>query len=105
VPGSGAQAIESQQRLIAAATEVIATVREAIARFEPALATAGEMDLAVPFLWASLNGLAEHFCGPRHLMHPYSRAELTRFAARALVAGLRGLSPLAAAASDRETGQ
>jgi AcrR family transcriptional regulator len=103
--GSGAQAIESQHRLIAAATGVIAAVREAIARLEPGLATAAEMDLAVPFLWASLNGLAEHFCGSRHLMHPYSRAELTSFAARALLAGLRGIPPLAAAASDREAGQ
>jgi AcrR family transcriptional regulator len=105
VPGGGTQAIESQQRLIAAATEVIAVVREAIVRFEPGLTPAGEMDLAVPFMWASLNGLAEHFCGPRHLMHPYSRAELTSFAAHALVTGLRGLFPLAAAASNREAGQ
>jgi AcrR family transcriptional regulator len=105
VLGSGTQAIESQQRLIVAATEVIAAVREAIARFDPGFATTGEMDLAVPFVWAALNGLAEHFCGPRHLLHPYSRAELTSFAARALMAGLRGIPPPAAAASDSEPRQ
>lgn len=105
VSADNARAIESQQRLIAAATRVIAAVREALARFEPSLIELAEMDLAVPFVWASLNGLAEHFCGPRHLLHPYSRAELTSFAARALMAGLRGALGLAPAARHGEARQ
>ena len=103
--GDSAQAIESQQRLIAAATGVIAAVREALARFEPGLAQVAEMDVAVPFVWASLNGLAEHFCGPRHLVHPYSRAELTSFAARALMAGLREALGSPTAANDWQAKQ
>jgi AcrR family transcriptional regulator len=77
------------QRLLAAAGAAISTVRDALERFDPGLATAPDMDIAVPFLWASLNGLAEHFSGARQALHPYSRGQLTDFAARALIAGLR----------------
>jgi AcrR family transcriptional regulator len=104
-PADNPQTIESQQRLIAAATGVIAAVREALVRFEPEFTTAAGMDLAVPFIWASLNGLAEHFCGPRHLLHPYSRAELTGFAAHALMTGLRGALGLTTTAGVRESRQ
>ena len=87
--GDGVLPADAGQRLVAAAVSVIASVREALERFEPGLPEAAELGLAVPFVWSSLNGLAEHFRGPRHGLHPYSRDELTRFAARALVGGVR----------------
>ncbi len=77
-------------RLLAAGVAVIASVREALERFDPELGRAPKMELAVPFLWASLNGLAEHLSGVRHDIHPYSREQLTAFSARALIAGVRG---------------
>ena len=80
---------DAAERVVAAGVAVISTVREALERFDPGFASAPEMDLAVPVLWASLNGLAEHFSGARHALHPYPRAELTAFAARALIAGVR----------------
>lgn len=81
---------EAAERVVAAGVAVISTVREAFERFDPDLARAPEMGLAVPVLWASLNGLAEHFAGARQALHPYSRAELTTFAARVLLTGVRG---------------
>ena len=80
---------DAGQRLVGAAVSVIAEVREALGRFEPGLPEAAELGLAVPFVWSAVNGLAEHFRGPRHGLHPHSRDELTHFAARALVSGVR----------------
>lgn len=87
--GDGVLPPDVGQRLVAAAVAVMACVRDALVRLEPGLHDAAEMSLAVPFVWSSLNGLAEHFRGPRHGLHPYSRDELTRFTARALVGGVR----------------
>jgi AcrR family transcriptional regulator len=80
---------EAAERVVGAGLAVISTVREALERFDPDFANAPQMELAVPLLWASLNGLAEHFSGQRQALHPYSRAELSTFTARVLLAGLR----------------
>lgn len=80
---------EAAERVVAAGLAVISTVRGALERFDPDLASAPQMDLAVPLVWASLNGLAEHFSGARQALHPHSRAELTTFAAQVLLAGIR----------------
>ena len=82
---------EAAERVVAAGLAVISTVRGALERFDPDLATAPQMGLAIPLLWASLNGLAEHFSGARQALHPHSRAELTAFAAHVLLAGIRAM--------------
>lgn len=78
-------------RLVAAAGALIDHIREAFERTDPGIAAADERwaTLAVPFVWASLGGLADHFSGPRQLLHPHTRDELMRFSARAIVAGVR----------------
>jgi AcrR family transcriptional regulator len=89
------------QRLVAAAVSVITSVRDELGRFEPGLPEAPGLGLAVPFVWSAVNGLAEHFRGPRHGLHPYSRDELARFAARALVDGVRAALGLTDATTTR----
>jgi AcrR family transcriptional regulator len=73
--------------LIASAAATLKTVAEAIDRFTP---PGADRRLAVPLLWATLQGLCAQFTGARHQMHPYRWEELTRFAARTLVRGLGG---------------
>src|SRR4051794_30372288 len=70
--------------LVAAARAVLATVMRAAARVIGELGLElGQLrdgQLAVPYVWATLSGLADHFTGGRHLVHDHSRAELVRFA-------------------------
>jgi AcrR family transcriptional regulator len=83
---------EVAQPVIAAATRVMTTVGAAIERLSArhglTLADPAQRALAVPFLWATLNGLADHFTGERHSLHAERWDEVVRFAARTLVAGL-----------------
>ena len=44
--------------------------------------------LTLPMLWATLNGLADHFTGSRQLLHPYRWDELVAFTARTLAHGM-----------------
>lgn len=82
---------EAVNRLIAAARDVFDAALQEADRVEPAMvaAPAQRRELVVQLLWTSLNGLAEHFAGPRQILHAASRADLTQFAARVLVAGVR----------------
>jgi AcrR family transcriptional regulator len=83
--------------LVGAARKVLETVMTAAARVAADLgldlATLRDGPLAVPWVWATLSGLADQFTGTRHLMHGRSRDELVRFAARMIVAGLTSLAP------------
>jgi AcrR family transcriptional regulator len=83
------------QPLVQAAAAVMATLQTAFARFAARGGLrlgADDAGLVLPLLWASLHGLADHFTGARHHMHPYTWHELTGFAARTLVAGLSHLA-------------
>jgi AcrR family transcriptional regulator len=88
---------EIARPLVEAAERVMATIQDALARFAAdrgiALSEAGNSRLAMPFLWTTLTGLADHFTGMRHALHPYTWEELTAFAARTLVAGLTATEP------------
>jgi AcrR family transcriptional regulator len=81
--------------LMHAASQVIATVQAALERCAAArglrLSEIPDGALALPFLWATLTGMADHFTSQRHRLHGHSWDELVRFAARMLVAGLGGL--------------
>jgi AcrR family transcriptional regulator len=70
--------------VVDAAMRVITTLQSAIERIDGPVP-----DLALPLLWASITGLAEHFDGARRTLHRNTWDELVRFAARTLVAGLR----------------
>jgi AcrR family transcriptional regulator len=82
--------------LMQAAGNVIATVHAALARSAAAggleLGQIPDGALALPVLWATLTGLADHFESQRHRVHRHGWDELVRFAARMLIAGLTGLA-------------
>jgi AcrR family transcriptional regulator len=80
---------ELAQPMIAAAGRIMALVGGAIDRLGGRAAWRDERALALPFLWATLNGLAEHFTGQRHRLHGATWPELAGFAARTLIAGLQ----------------
>lgn len=86
--------------LVQVATETMATIEAALARVSAAAGIEPGPDaaLALPFLWATLNGLADHFTGVRHQLHPYNWDQMVAFAARTLVAGLTARSGLIAKA-------
>ena len=71
------------------ATRIMALVGGALARLGVPLENGA---LAIPFLWATLNGLADHFTGQRHRLQGSSWPELSRFAARTILAGLNAHS-------------
>jgi AcrR family transcriptional regulator len=81
--------------LVQAASRVIATVHAALERCAAArglaLSAIPDGALALPILWATLTGMADHFESQRHRVHGHGWDELVRFAARLLVAGLAGL--------------
>ena len=82
-----AVAPDDAQPLVDAAVKVFETVQAAIDRF------GGERSpqaakLTLPFLWATLTGLADHFTGRRHNLYPYTWDEMVDFAAGVLVAGM-----------------
>jgi len=89
---SGAPPEQVAQPLIQATAAVMATIQTAFVRLTADgrlhLAAPADAGLILPLLWATLQGLADHFTGARHQMHPYTWHELTAFAARTLVAGL-----------------
>nr|WP_272918054.1 TetR/AcrR family transcriptional regulator [Actinomadura rayongensis] len=72
--------------LAEAALRIMDTLVAAFARIDPALA-GGET--AVTFLWANLNGLADHFTSSRSRLHAVGWHDTIRFAARTIAAGLR----------------
>jgi AcrR family transcriptional regulator len=75
------------QALVGAAVKVLDTVQAAIGRFTGER-TAQEAKLTLPFLWATLTGLADHFTGRRHNLYAYTWDEMVDFAAGVLVAGM-----------------
>jgi AcrR family transcriptional regulator len=83
--------------LVQSATNVMATVLGAVDRCARAsgveLGRVRDGELLVPYFWATLNGLADHFTSKRHLLHRHSWDELVRFSARMLVAALSSLKP------------
>jgi AcrR family transcriptional regulator len=83
--------VEAANRLVGAAFGVFAAVYAQIDRLDPRFARAPQRvrELSMQTLWASVNGLAEHFAGPRKVLHAGSRAEVVEFAARTLVVGVR----------------
>lgn len=78
---------QAAQPLVDAAVKVLDTVQGAIVRFT---GDGGDeaAKLTLPFLWATLTGLADHFTGERHQLYAYTWDELVDFAARVLVAGM-----------------
>jgi AcrR family transcriptional regulator len=82
---------QATSRLVGAAFGVFAAVYTEIDRIDPAFAAAAPRlrELSLQTLWASVSGLAEHFAGPRKMLHEASRTEVVEFAARMLVAGVR----------------
>jgi AcrR family transcriptional regulator len=87
---AGRQPVELAQPMMQAAGKIMAAVGDALARLGGGARLGGlaERELALPFLWATLNGLADHFTGQRHRMHGIGWSELAGFAARTLVHGL-----------------
>jgi AcrR family transcriptional regulator len=78
---------DAAEPLVDAAMKVLGTVQAAIDRF--AVGGSDEASrLALPFLWATLTGLADHFTGERHQLYDYTWDEMADFAARVLVAGM-----------------
>ena len=92
---AGATDPEIAAPLARSAMAVLATVQAAIDRLAAVrgapLVDPAERHLALPLLWATLQGLCDQFTGARHRLHPYTWDELTRHAARTLV---RGLAPV-----------
>jgi AcrR family transcriptional regulator len=80
----------SRRPLVEATLRLLAAVEPMLERFAPVR----DRRLAVPLLWATLNGLCEQFAGARHKVHPYGWEELVRFASRTLVRGLTRKEPL-----------
>lgn len=71
--------------LVVSTVAVMATVSAAVDRFAgPGV----DRRLAVPLLWATVQGLCAQFGGARHRLHLYRWDDLTRFAARTLARGL-----------------
>jgi AcrR family transcriptional regulator len=85
LPGGSAGA------LVEVGLATIGDLRAALERLEPALAASPDIELIVPFLWSSMNGLAAHFTSTRRLVHPYSQEQLIAVGARIIVAGIRDL--------------
>jgi AcrR family transcriptional regulator len=76
---------ELARPMITVATRTMAVVAAALERL--GMHVNGDARV-VPFLWATLNGLADHFTGQRHRLHRLEWADVAGFAARTLVAGL-----------------
>jgi AcrR family transcriptional regulator len=72
------------------AAQILSTVAAALDRLG-ALEAFDEDDRAyvMPFLWMTLTGMANHFTGSRHLLHPYSFDDMSEFAADLMTAALR----------------
>jgi AcrR family transcriptional regulator len=86
--------------LAQAALATLAAVQGAIDRIHaaPVGAVADGRRLAVPLLWATLQGLCDHFIGARHRLHGLGWDEMTRYAAQTLARGLgAGAAPRSAA--------
>jgi len=79
--------VDAAQPLVDAAAKVLDTVQAALDRFTGERSDEGAR-LGLPFLWATLTGLADHFTGERHRLYAYSWDEMADFAARVLVAGM-----------------
>jgi AcrR family transcriptional regulator len=81
---------ESAQGLAEPAARILASVGAALERLG-ALDAFDERDreYVMPFLWMTLTGMASHFTGSRHLLHPYSADDLFEFAADLITAALR----------------
>ncbi|MET0762964.1 MAG: TetR/AcrR family transcriptional regulator [Thermoleophilaceae bacterium] len=86
----GEQIPERALPLVETAGQTLAAVGAAVRRLG-ALDAFEEADqgYVMPFLWITVTGLAGHFTGSRHLMHPYTFDELAGFAADVMVAALR----------------
>lgn len=78
--------------LIAAAEVTLATVGAAMGRLASARGASATAEpdahLVLPFLWATITGLAEHFTSRRRRIYAANWDDLVRFAARTVVAGL-----------------
>jgi AcrR family transcriptional regulator len=77
--------VKGTEPLVIAAARVLSTVSAAMVR----LKLASDPELALPLLWATVTGLCDQFAGARHLLHGASWDEVTRFAAKTLIKGLR----------------
>jgi AcrR family transcriptional regulator len=73
--------------LLESAVATLGTVAAAVDRLVP---KGADRRLAVPLLWATLQGLCAQYTGARHHVHAQRWEELTRFAARTLLRGLGG---------------
>jgi AcrR family transcriptional regulator len=84
------QKLDTARILAEPASQILASVGGALRRLG-ALDAFDETDreYVMPFLWMTLTGMAAHFTGSRHLLHPYSVDDLSEFAADMLTAALR----------------
>ena len=91
------QGAQNMEQLPDQALALVETAGQTLAAIGAALRRLGALDAfeeqdqgyVMPFLWITLTGLAGHFTGSRHLMHPYSFDELAEFTAEVLVRALR----------------
>ncbi|MPY79872.1 MAG: TetR family transcriptional regulator [Actinophytocola sp.] len=74
--------------LVAASQRVLNTLGAALTRTAKRPVAAGELRLALPFVWATITGLAEHVTGGRQVLHSCSWEQLLDFTARTVIAGL-----------------
>jgi len=83
-------ASDSAKGLAEPAARILASVAAALDRLG-ALDAFEEQDAkyVMPFLWITMTGMASHFTGSRHLLHPYSVDDLSEFAADMLTTALR----------------
>lgn len=85
---------ESAARLITAAMSTLGTINAQLARFEPDVyARLGDrLHLVAQLVWATANGLAEHFSGVRQQVFGTDESELVGFVSDVIVAGLRSIA-------------
>lgn len=88
VLGDHPSANDIARPLVAAAQRVLNTLGAALTRTAKRPVAPGEMQLALPFVWATITGLAEHVTGGRQVLHPCSWEQLLDFTARTVIAGL-----------------
>ncbi len=91
VLGEHPSANDIARPLVAAAQRVLNTLGAALTRTAKRPVPPGEMQLALPFVWATITGLAEHVTGGRQVLHPCTWEQLLDFTARTVIAGLEAM--------------
>jgi AcrR family transcriptional regulator len=71
------------------ALAILGDVRNAIERLEPSLVDNPDLDVIVPFIWSSINGVADHLTGARRHVYPGPPEPMVEATALIIVGGVR----------------